>query len=693
MGTIEDITIEDITKNSEKIKLFHSGKSLHRSQFEDSPFGIYYITPEGAILHANPAIIDLLGFSSFKEFKHEIQVVIGLPLLWIPKPYLVQFEMGGVIVGLESKWRKNDVFLYIRQNVRAICEINGAVKYYECIIENITDKKQKEELLEASEIRWRFPINRNQDIIFTISRDGNIFFLNSLPTGLTPNEVLGTSVYDYVNPKYQKSLKQLIEQVFDTGKPIDYDIPERGSSGMISWYSTRFSPVKIKEEVVAVTMITWDITEQKKVLDALKKSEAKYASILKVTNERNRDLARRTYELEILYRLSQQFDYSLDYDEFLSILLPNLDRALPHDVSACLLVFKEKLHLSIRPLRPITDGIERKIQNLLIKAFVKISGNKTIESDKNITISLEENACDPSKPQMTSIESIFQVPIFVGDERELIGLIFVASNQENMFSEDHVRMLYTVANQATITIERHRAERARQELDRNRVNFIAMTSHELRTPLTVIRGYIDLFSQHLDNYDPDQMDTYLDDIGENISRLERLINAVNDVSRIEQDIFELDIKPMEFCRFMRDIKKHNKRSLGTSIEFRDYLNSLTVYIKGDADRLYSVFDNLIENAIKQTPKSGKKIIINTEVFPDIVRVSVSDNGVGITPENMESIFDKFVSIPTKYSVTGSGIGLYISRQIIEGHRGTITAKSEGKDKGALFIVDLPRMKK
>ena len=103
-----------------------------------------------------------------------------------------------------------------------------------------------------------------------------------------------------------------------------------------------------------------------------------------------------------------------------------------------------------------------------------------------------------------------------------------------------------------------------------------------------------------------------------------------------------------------------------------------------------VFSNILENAIKQTHTSNREIHASLEVTDQLIRIKFTDNGAGIESKNIELIFGEFTTIPTIYSVQGTGLGLYISRKIIEEHGGTIVAQSKGLGHGTTFIIELNR---
>ncbi len=114
------------------------------------------------------------------------------------------------------------------------------------------------------------------------------------------------------------------------------------------------------------------------------------------------------------------------------------------------------------------------------------------------------------------------------------------------------------------------------------------------------------------------------------------------------------------------------------------------FIEADSDRLHQVLDNLMDNAVKQTHQDQRRIRIETEILHNTIRFRIIDNGAGITHDNLERIFHQFTAIPTQYSEGGTGIGLYLSRMIVEAHGGKLTAHSEEKGQGSMFLVELPK---
>ncbi len=237
---------------------------------------------------------------------------------------------------------------------------------------------------------------------------------------------------------------------------------------------------------------------------------------------------------------------------------------------------------------------------------------------------------------------------------------------------------------------RKQAEEAKRDLEERRANFMQITSHELRTPLTVIKGYSEILAHKLGDLDDETKIQCFRAINRNVRRLERLITGVTTLGQLEKGIFHLEKTETDYYNFLTTALQPYQTRLGDQIEVQIIRERDHVCLEVDPDRILQVLDNLMENAIKHSHRDHRKIIVTSEIQPQIVRVQVTDNGAGISSEDLERIFEPFVSIPTKFSVGGTGIGLNLSRMIVEAHGGTLTAYSKGKGQGSTFVLELPK---
>jgi signal transduction histidine kinase len=233
-----------------------------------------------------------------------------------------------------------------------------------------------------------------------------------------------------------------------------------------------------------------------------------------------------------------------------------------------------------------------------------------------------------------------------------------------------------------------------KELERLRAEFVSVASHELKTPLSVIKGYAALLRDGIYGDVPEEQEKVLDSIGDQSDRLGRLIQQLLDVSRFEAGGVRLHIQEIDARSFLEELAtSFEALAVQNEIDFRLETPPELPPIHGDPDRLNEVVGNLLSNAFKFTPRGGR---IRLRVRPGSrgeergVCIEVYDTGVGIPPEKLPRIFDKFYQVENEAQPlsVGSGLGLAISREITEAHGGTITAESRPGD-GTTFQVFLP----
>ena len=226
-------------------------------------------------------------------------------------------------------------------------------------------------------------------------------------------------------------------------------------------------------------------------------------------------------------------------------------------------------------------------------------------------------------------------------------------------------------------------------LERMKSDFVSNITHELRTPLAAIKGATDLILGELEGPVNPGQKRFLKIIKGNTERFIKLINSLLDLSKIEAGKIKINfaqqsILPVisEVLDSLKPLVNEKKVILETKIPER------TGTIKFDRDRISQVLVNLVSNAIKFTPKRGR-ITVEVQKFSDRVDVNVSDTGIGIAPENLSRIFDKFYQVDdsTTKTAAGSGLGLAICKDIINAHRGEIWVISE-IGKGTKFTFSL-----
>jgi signal transduction histidine kinase len=225
-----------------------------------------------------------------------------------------------------------------------------------------------------------------------------------------------------------------------------------------------------------------------------------------------------------------------------------------------------------------------------------------------------------------------------------------------------------------------------------KTNFLSSVSHELRSPLVAMEKSINLILNKNTGPINESQEQFLSIADRNIKRLGRLINDLLDLTKLEAGKLDLKPQPSSIERIINEsVEGLNTWAQTKSINIEHKIQDGLPLVNVDADRLIQVLINLIGNAIKFTPNNGNitvEAVLNKD--KEELEVSVKDTGIGIDKENLAKVFDKFYQVGERSpaDITGTGIGLAISREIVELHGGKIWVESE-KGFGAKFIFTLP----
>ena len=258
------------------------------------------------------------------------------------------------------------------------------------------------------------------------------------------------------------------------------------------------------------------------------------------------------------------------------------------------------------------------------------------------------------------------------------------------YSDEHIAIASVAAELLSMLFERVTWTELRDELQDLRRqmqlqdDFVSTISHELRTPLGFIKGYSTSLLREDTSWDAETQKEFLTIIDEEADRLSLLIENVLESARLQSKTLPLRFQPVRLDAVLRDVilrirARHKDLEVGMQLD-----SVPPVY--GDAVRLAQVFDNLFTNAIKYAPGSPIVILLN-QMDEDAV-VSFVDHGPGIPQESLPLIFERFYRVRGEKTVTGTGLGLYICKQIILAHRGKIWAEST-PGQGTTFFIQLP----
>jgi signal transduction histidine kinase/ActR/RegA family two-component response regulator len=288
------------------------------------------------------------------------------------------------------------------------------------------------------------------------------------------------------------------------------------------------------------------------------------------------------------------------------------------------------------------------------------------------------------------LKSYMSVPLLArGQARG--ALTFVTAESGRRYTETDLQLAEDIAARAALAIDNAFAYEEARRASRIKDDFLATLSHELRTPLNAVLGYSRMLRAGL--LPADRQAKALETIDRNARSLAQLVEDVLDISRIVAGKIRLDVQPVELPRVVSAaIASAQPAADAKGVRIHCVADPQTPTVAGDPDRLQQVVWNLLSNAVKFTPRGGR-VEVRLERSGSSAAVQVSDTGVGIGEGFLPHVFERFRQADSRFSREhgGLGLGLAISREIVQMHGGQITAASDGEGKGATFRMELPIM--
>lgn len=276
------------------------------------------------------------------------------------------------------------------------------------------------------------------------------------------------------------------------------------------------------------------------------------------------------------------------------------------------------------------------------------------------------------------------VPLKVKDGYNL-GTLCVIDKKSKKLQPKQVETLQYLAD---ILIDQLELRLAARTAIYQQNNVLSIAAHDLKTPLTTISAWAELAK--MSKHDPDAVEKMCNEIKHAGDKLNIMVNELLETARKEAGNVQLKFDRVEFSKMVQQVVSTNE-VLAKNKNIKLELNILDhPVINGDSDRLGEVADNLINNAIKYSPRD-KRISITIREQDKFAILEVNDEGQGLSDQDKKKIFQRFArlsSVPTG-GESSTGLGLSIVKSLVEAHDGEVTAESEGKDKGSTFIVKLP----
>ncbi len=227
------------------------------------------------------------------------------------------------------------------------------------------------------------------------------------------------------------------------------------------------------------------------------------------------------------------------------------------------------------------------------------------------------------------------------------------------------------------------------DADRLRTEILAVLSHELNTPLAAIKGYLTAMLLEEVTWTEEKREEFLRLMLAEVENLQAMIGGILDSARVEFDQMEIEPQPLRLPQLAREVTDEMQQRSSAHRFILDFPRDFPL-VDADPRRIKQVLRNLLDNAVKYSPEGGL-IVVRGAVRPDDVVISIADQGVGISPEDLLPLFDKYFRArsPAAPRVAGVGLGLPVSRAIVEAHGGRIWAES-ALGEGTTLYFSLPR---
>jgi len=566
--------------------------------------------------------------------------------------------------------KNRDILLSI--NGTPLIGSNGGIENIIFTVEDITEKVLTEQKIKDSEEKLRDLLETSTIGVLEIELENNsISYLN--PKLL---EFIGYQDINIVNKKlmdeiiHPDDLQRLLNA--EEGKEIEFRIIT--NEGKMKWLQGKRLNQYDDENGNLLSFRLWleDVTEKK------------------------------IYE-ELIYELNINFlNYTTDTQQNIELLLKTCLKLLDGDV---VLYINKSIHEEKEQYRVMSHKGDVKLytsedfkKNLFVSQIFVENHDFTqefYEIDKTEYSKTDHFIMDQN------IKACYGKLIMSGND--LNDLLVVLFTENPTISNQNKLVLFLICDALEIEQRRWKSQQHLEEqnkmlseINKLKSDLFSRTSHELKTPLISIKGFTDLLLKlHSDKLDDDVI-SILEEIKNGSKRLEDYINSLVESSQLEQGLLNIR-KEKEDLTFLINFCVKQLQGIASLREQKITVNIKDkIFTEFDKEKIYEVITNLIINAVKYTPVGGQ-ITIDSEQKNGHYIVSIKDTGIGLTQKEIGQLFTQFGKIERygqgwDVGIEGTGLGLYISKELITLHDGKIWAESEGRNKGSTFFFSLPIIK-
>ena len=670
------VFIRNMTEYKKAEQKLKESEEKYRSLVESTSDWIWQVDEEGIYKYASPRVFDLLGY--------EPEEIIGKTPFDLMPPEEV--KRVGQIFGkiIESQEPFSGL---VNENIhkdghRVILETSGVLAFnsdgvfigYRGVDRDITERKLAEQKLKESEEKFKSLYKGVPVPTYMWQKVDGDFVLEDFNTAaeeLAPNEMkklLGVKASDW--HKDRPDIIEMMEECFNEKKIISKEV---------NYY--------------------YQTTDQERTLSV--KVGYIYPDLILVHTD---DITEKKVYEDLIYELNIDFlNFSPDFQSNIISLLKSTKKM----ANAELVLFVRK---------------SAQKETEFFKVITSDNQAYTFEAEDFTKNYLFHELFDVNQDVIQTFLNIHQTPyarsdqfvetskaiggygrlIKLGDDFD--GAICVLKRNNPAITHHEQLTLHLISDALIVEVKRWQTQQNLEkqyqrlkELNQIKSDLLNRTSHELKTPLVAIKGNAELLSSlYIDQLDSDAVEI-ISEIKRGSDRLELLVSDILKSSRLESGRVQLKTATEDLTFLIKYCVKELKHM--ADIRNQEIEINITEGLKAEfeKERIYDVVNNLLTNAIKYTPPTGK-ILITSQFKDGEIVISIEDNGIGFTEEEKKQTFTQFGKIERygqgwDVGIEGTGLGLYIAKKIVELHNGKIWLESEGRNKGSKFYFSLPKTQK
>ncbi|HXD16360.1 MAG TPA: PAS domain S-box protein [Vicinamibacterales bacterium] len=628
---------------------------------------------DGTILSWNRAAEQMFGFAAAEAIGRSILMIIPDDRTDEEEDVLRRIRRGEAVRHFETvRRRKDGTLLSVSMTASPIRSEDGSVIGASQSARDVTVQQQ----IEQDARHLAAIVRSSEDAIVGKDLNGTVTSWNRAAEeifGFSAAEAIGQSIRMIIPDDRQDEEDNVLRHIRQGESVRHFETVRRRKDGTLVPISVTVSPIRRNSTVVGASKIARDISDEKRA--------AELAAFL----------------TEASHLLAASLDYEVTLKAIANLAVPLIADWCAVDImtSGGRIERLAAAHADpdkIEIVRTIRECYEDPDSPYSVSAIVR-TGRPAIVSHVSDDMLAQVARGDEECLRLLrtlGLTSYIGVPL-VAHGRTFGALSFASAESHRNYTAEDLRFAEDLAYRAALAIDNAKAYKEAQFANQLKDDFLATFSHELRTPLNAILGYSRMLQAG--TIAPEKQAQALKTVERNATTLSQLVEDVLDVSRIISGKLRLNIQPVDLPAVVKQaVETVRPAADAKQIRIDTIVDPAAAPISGDPDRLQQIVWNLVANAVKFTPKEGR-VQVRLERINSHVEISVSDTGIGIKPDFLPHIFERFRQADSGAARehSGLGLGLGIARHLVELHGGTIHAASGGEGQGATFQVRLPIM--